>query len=111
MRSDGVYRCLVTQLVPRLRKFNNDLRILNDVLTELIARAKRSQNKTDLEDLQERNYDKARGEKFMLVHFRFHLCQDFCRFFCLLSGVLRSFCFVPRARLDGVRPLGATDPS
>jgi len=47
------------QLVPRLRKFNRDLNILNTVLTDLIARAKSSENKADLEDLQARNYDKV----------------------------------------------------
>ncbi|CAB1105090.1 unnamed protein product [Ectocarpus sp. CCAP 1310/34] len=50
---------LANQLVPRLRKFNSDLKILNTVLTDLIARAKSSENKADLEDLQARNYDKV----------------------------------------------------
>lgn len=49
-----------SQLVPRLRKFNRDLKILNTVLTDLIARAKSSEHKADLEDLQARNYDKVR---------------------------------------------------
>lgn len=49
----------ILQLVPRLRKFNRDLNILNTVLTDLIARAKRSESKADLEDLQARNYDKV----------------------------------------------------
>lgn len=49
------------QLVPRLRKFNEDLNILNTVLTDLISRARNSADKTDLEELQNRNYDKARG--------------------------------------------------
>lgn len=47
------------QLVPRLRKFNRDLDILDTVLTDLISRAKASEDKTDLEDLQARNYDKV----------------------------------------------------
>ncbi|CAM9820267.1 unnamed protein product [Ectocarpus sp. 6 AP-2014] len=50
---------LANQLVPRLRKFNSDLKILNTVLTDLIARAKSSEDKADLEDLQARNYDKV----------------------------------------------------
>lgn len=50
----------VLQLVPRLRRFNRDLKVLNTVLTDLIARAKASENKADLEDLQDRNYDKVR---------------------------------------------------
>ena len=32
---------LANELVPRLRKFNSDLKILDDVLTDLINRAKR----------------------------------------------------------------------
>lgn len=48
------------QLVPRLRKFNDDLKTLNEVLTDLIVRARSSAQKADLEDLQNRNYDKAR---------------------------------------------------
>lgn len=52
--------CVFAQLVPRLRKFNRDLETLNTVLTDLIARAKASENKADLEDLQARNYDKVR---------------------------------------------------
>ncbi|CAM9622696.1 unnamed protein product, partial [Laminaria digitata] len=50
---------LANQLVPRLRKFNHDLKVLNTVLTDLIARAKNSESKADLEDLQNRNYDKV----------------------------------------------------
>lgn len=57
MRDD---RCFVAQLVPRLRKFNRDLDTLNTVLTDLISRAKASEDKADLEDLQARNYDKVR---------------------------------------------------
>ena len=48
--------------MPRLRKFNRDLKILNTVLTDLIARAKSSESKADLEDLQARNYDKVRSD-------------------------------------------------
>lgn len=47
------------QVVPRLRKFNDDLKVLNTVLTDLITRARLSAEKADLEDLQNRNYDKA----------------------------------------------------
>ncbi|KAG5183231.1 cytochrome P450 [Tribonema minus] len=46
-------------LVPRLRKFNGDMRLLNDVLDDLINRAKDSRQELDLEDLQARNYDKV----------------------------------------------------
>lgn len=39
------------QLVPRLRKFNADLKILNDVLNKLIEEALLSANKGDAEVL------------------------------------------------------------
>lgn len=55
------------QLVPRLRKFNSDLDILNTVLTDLISRAKSSESKADLEDLQARNYDKVRRGRRMIT--------------------------------------------
>lgn len=44
------------QLVPRLRKFNADLKILNDVLNDLIVRAKGSRSVEDIEQLEKRNY-------------------------------------------------------
>eukprot|EP00639_Heterosigma_akashiwo_P033958 CAMPEP_0194725620 /NCGR_PEP_ID=MMETSP0296-20130528/27788_1 /TAXON_ID=39354 /ORGANISM="Heterosigma akashiwo, Strain CCMP2393" /LENGTH=606 /DNA_ID=CAMNT_0039630175 /DNA_START=35 /DNA_END=1855 /DNA_ORIENTATION=+ len=44
-------------LVPRLRRFNADLRMLNDVLDELVARALATKDAVDLEELQARNYD------------------------------------------------------
>jgi len=46
-------------VVPRLREFNRNLRLLNNVLDDLINRAKNSRQETDLEDLQERNYEKV----------------------------------------------------
>jgi len=44
------------QLVPRLRKFNGDLKILDDVLTNLISMAKNSREVEDIEDLERRDY-------------------------------------------------------
>jgi hypothetical protein len=44
------------QVVPRLRKFNSDLKILNDVLDNLIDRAKKNRSVADLEELEQRNY-------------------------------------------------------
>lgn len=44
------------QLVPRLRKFNSDLKLLNDVLDDLIARAKKTRSEGDIEELEKRNY-------------------------------------------------------
>jgi cytochrome P450 len=43
--------------VPRLRKFNADLKILNDVLNELVEKALETQNQQDEEELQNRDYD------------------------------------------------------
>eukprot|EP01039_Chlorochromonas_danica_P009029 gene9029-9964_t len=45
------------QLVPRLRKFNADLKILNDVLNKLIEEALLSANKGDAEELENRDYE------------------------------------------------------
>mmetsp|Transcript_11585 Transcript_11585/g.33392 ORF Transcript_11585/g.33392 Transcript_11585/m.33392 type:complete len:619 (-) Transcript_11585:4-1860(-) len=50
---------LANQLVPRLRKFNSDLKLLNDVLDDLINRAKKSRSVADIEDLEQRNYDQV----------------------------------------------------
>jgi cytochrome P450 family 97 subfamily B polypeptide 3 len=47
---------LANQLVPRLRKFNADLALLNNVLDELIDRAKNTRSETDLPELEKRNY-------------------------------------------------------
>lgn len=44
------------QLVPRLRKFNSDLKVLNDVLDDLIDRAKNTRSVADIEELEKRNY-------------------------------------------------------
>ncbi|CAB9527938.1 LUTEIN DEFICIENT 5, chloroplastic [Seminavis robusta] len=44
------------QLVPRLRKFNSDLKLLNDVLDDLINRAKNTRQVGDIEELEKRNY-------------------------------------------------------
>ena len=47
---------LANQLVPRLRKFNSDLKLLNDVLDDLINRAKSTRTVEDIEELENRNY-------------------------------------------------------
>ena len=44
------------ELVPRLRKFNSDLQILDEVLTDLIDRAKNSRQVEDIEELENRDY-------------------------------------------------------
>lgn len=43
-------------LVPRLRKFNGDLKLLNEVLDDLIIRAKQTRSVSDIEELEKRNY-------------------------------------------------------
>lgn len=47
---------LANEVVPRLRKFNDDLKILDDVLTDLIDRAKSSRQVEDIEELESRDY-------------------------------------------------------
>jgi len=44
------------QLVPRLRKFNGDIELLNNVLDELILGAKKTRSEEDIETLEARNY-------------------------------------------------------
>ncbi len=47
------------ELVPRLRKFNADLKLLNDVLDDLINRAKMTRSEADIEQLENKNYADA----------------------------------------------------
>jgi cytochrome P450 len=47
---------LANLLVPRLRKFNSDLKLLNEVLDDLIVRAKQTRRVSDIEELEKRNY-------------------------------------------------------
>ena len=44
------------QLVPRLRRFNRDLKLLDTVLDELIVKALATQNKQDIDELEKRDY-------------------------------------------------------
>jgi cytochrome P450 family 97 subfamily B polypeptide 3 len=44
------------QIIPRLRKFNSDLSLLNGVLDDLITLAKNTRCVEDLEELENRNY-------------------------------------------------------
>lgn len=48
---------LANQLVPRLRKFNADLQLLDGVLNDLIKEAVSSQSQADVEELETRDYD------------------------------------------------------
>ncbi|XP_039146545.1 cytochrome P450 97B2, chloroplastic [Dioscorea cayenensis subsp. rotundata] len=43
-------------IVPRQRKFHNDLKIINDCLDDLIKNAKKTRQETDVEKLQQRDY-------------------------------------------------------
>lgn len=47
------------QVVPRLRKFNSDLDLLNDVLDNLISGAKKTRSEADIEQLEQRNFAEA----------------------------------------------------
>lgn len=47
---------LANQLVPRLRTFNSDLDLLNNVLNELIDKAKNTRTVEDIEELENRDY-------------------------------------------------------
>ncbi|VEU37775.1 unnamed protein product [Pseudo-nitzschia multistriata] len=53
------------QLVPRLRKFNGDLELLNNVLDELIAGAKETRSEADIEQLENRNYAEAKDPSML----------------------------------------------
>jgi cytochrome P450 family 97 subfamily B polypeptide 3 len=56
---------LANQLVPRLRKFNADLRLLNNVLDDLIVRAKNTRQVEDIEELERRNYDEVQDPSLL----------------------------------------------
>lgn len=53
------------QLVPRLRKFNSDLRLLDNVLDELISEAAGSQDAADVEDLQNRDFERMENPSLL----------------------------------------------
>jgi cytochrome P450 family 97 subfamily B polypeptide 3 len=56
---------LANQLVPRLRRFNADLRVLNDILNELISKALATQNQEDVEQLEKRDYSKIENPSLL----------------------------------------------
>mmetsp|Transcript_27697 Transcript_27697/g.40906 ORF Transcript_27697/g.40906 Transcript_27697/m.40906 type:complete len:639 (-) Transcript_27697:144-2060(-) len=53
------------ELVPRLRKFNSDLKLLDDVLNDLINRAKNTRTVEDIEELEKRNYDEVQDPSLL----------------------------------------------
>jgi cytochrome P450 len=57
---------LANQLVPRLRKFNSDLKLLNDVLDNLIDTAKSTRSVEDIEELEKRNYDEVQDPSLVM---------------------------------------------
>ena len=56
---------LANEVVPRLRKFNADLKLLNDVLDELIDKAKATRTVEDIEDLEQRNYEQVKDPSML----------------------------------------------
>ena len=56
---------MANQLVPRLRKFNDNLKVLNDVLDDLISRAKATRTIDDIEELEKRNYDEVQDPSLL----------------------------------------------
>jgi len=56
---------LANQVVPRLRKFNSDLKLLNDVLDELINLAKATRSVEDIEELEKRNYNEVKDPSLL----------------------------------------------
>jgi len=53
------------ELVPRLRKFNSDLRLLNNVLDDLINRAKNTRTVEDIEELEKRDYTNVKDPSML----------------------------------------------
>ena len=56
---------LANQVVPRLRKFNSDLKLLNDVLDKLINQAKSTRVVEDIEELESRNYAEVKDPSLL----------------------------------------------
>jgi len=56
---------LANQVVPRLRKFNADLKLLNDVLDQLIVQAKNTRQVEDIAELEKRNYNEVKDPSLL----------------------------------------------
>jgi cytochrome P450 family 97 subfamily B polypeptide 3 len=56
---------LANQLIPRLRKFNSDLKLLNQVLDKLIDRAKAPRTVEEIEELEKRNYNEVKDPSML----------------------------------------------
>ncbi|GBG92357.1 hypothetical protein CBR_g55238 [Chara braunii] len=66
------------KLVPRQRKFQADLKVINDCLDDLIERARANRQEEDLEALQQRDYSKVEDASLLrfLVDMRGEDCED-----------------------------------
>ncbi|CAI7900224.1 unnamed protein product, partial [Closterium sp. NIES-53] len=69
---------LISLVVPRQRKFQQDLKVVNDCLDDLITRARSTRQEDDLEALQQRDYSKVRDASLLrfLVDLRGEDCDD-----------------------------------
>jgi cytochrome P450 len=56
---------LANQVVPRLRRFNKDMDMLNNVLNDLIKNALETRNELDEEELQQRDYTKMENPSLL----------------------------------------------
>uniref|UniRef100_A0A7C9CWR7 Unspecific monooxygenase n=1 Tax=Opuntia streptacantha TaxID=393608 RepID=A0A7C9CWR7_OPUST len=56
---------LAKWLVPRQRKFQNDLKVINDCLDGLIKNAKETRQETDVEKLQQRDYSSLKDASLL----------------------------------------------
>ncbi|KAG8647413.1 hypothetical protein MANES_09G079657v8 [Manihot esculenta] len=56
---------LARWIVPRQRKFQNDLKIINDCLDVLIKNAKETRQETDVEKLQQRDYSNLKDASLL----------------------------------------------
>mmetsp|Transcript_12918 Transcript_12918/g.27429 ORF Transcript_12918/g.27429 Transcript_12918/m.27429 type:complete len:688 (+) Transcript_12918:153-2216(+) len=56
---------LANRVVPRLRRFRRNLRIIHEVMDELISNAKQTRTVSDIEELQNKNYDKVQDPSML----------------------------------------------
>ena len=56
---------LANTLVPRLRRFNKDLKLLDNILGELIEKALATQSKGEIEELESRDYSKMENPSLL----------------------------------------------
>ena len=75
---------LARALVPRQRKFNQDLAVINECLDGLIKLAKETRSEGDEEALQSRNYEQVMTWQY--VTFSFNVFYRSWTMFCLISS-------------------------